>query len=130
MNGIDLYQPELPRRVRRELDRQRDHMEHIANLAMKALDEQSQVFGYAVFKVISTMNTVAVLKQASKANGMTPDIDHTINQLSQHYLQMMEMIPSNACSKIVQVLRDVPKHPSNGHFLQNVVDNFTRRLPG
>lgn len=130
MNEIMPYYPKLPRRVRRELDRQRDNMEKIAYLAIKALDEQSQIFSYSVFKVVTTMNTIEVLKKASKVNGMTPQIEASIQQLSNQYLKMMELIPSYACSKIVQGLQDVPHQPGGGHFLQNVVDSFSRRLPG
>jgi len=130
MNEIDLYQPKLPNHIIRELDRQREHMSHIARLAIEALDEQSQIFSYSVFKVISTMNTVSVIKEVSKANGMTPEIKATIHQMSKQYLQMMELIPSYACSKIVQVLKDVPRVPTNNGLIQNVLDNFTRLLPG
>lgn len=130
MNEIIPYQLQIPGPVRRELNKQRDHMSYIARLAIEALDEQSQIFGYSVFKVITTMNAISVIKQTSKANGMTPEIEIAIHQMSKQYLQMMEQIPTDACNKIVRVLQDVPQNPSGGGFLQDVLDSFIRRLPG
>ena len=128
MNEIIRYQPKLPVIKQWQLDKHIDHMNYIAKLAFEALGEQSNVYTYTVFEVLRTMNTVVALKQAFSVNGMTPETEAMLENLTNNYLRSMEQIPQEACGMILQALKSASLPPDDGGLIGAVIDAFVHRL--
>ena len=131
MNNLSIQQPSLPAHLQRELNRQRNHMTRIAELAVQAMDEESNVYSYAVYKTISSLSTANLWKKAAKADGMhTKEIEECCREITENYMKEMTRIPQGACEKIVQTLEQISPESEDGGFISEVLDLFNRRLKG
>ena len=128
MSEIIKYQPKLPVIKQWQLEKQSDHMNYIAKLAIEALGEQSNVYSYTVFEVLKTMNTIMALKQAFSVNGMTPETEAMLQNLTRNYLHAMEQIPQEACEMILQVLQGASLPADDGGFIGSLIEAFVNRL--
>jgi hypothetical protein len=99
-------------------------MDYIANLAIKALGEESSVYRYAVYEAFSTMREIDTLKQTFLINRMTPEMEEKLNNLNMNYLQAMEQIPKDACGRIHQVLQEAATPSNDEGFLGAIIDAF------
>jgi hypothetical protein len=104
MSNIIKYQPNLPSNLQRQLDRQNNQMECIAQAAMTAMGEQSKIYSYAMFEAMRTLNTIVMLKKAFPKERMTPETDAALQNLIQSYLYAMAQIPQEAGEMIRQLL--------------------------
>ena len=121
----------FPAYMQREVAQQRNRMNRIAQLTINALDEESEIYSYAVYKTLSTVGTMAFLKKASISYRKNSELQAWIEQCINSYLAEMEKIPQEACEKILQVLQDVtPDTVSDVGLLEEVMAVFSRRLTG
>lgn len=111
-----------------ELSKQITIMDHIAQATARALDEQSNIHSYAVYKVVSTLARVNKIKNAYSNEDIPPEVEDYIHQQTQNYLEMMEQIPQDACNKILQVLQGVSVAPNEIGILDELRSIILRRL--
>ena len=111
-----------------ELSKQITVMDHIAQVTARALDEQSDIHSYAVYKVVSTLALVNKFKNAYSNEEIPPEIEDYIHQQTQNYLEIMERIPQDACNKILQVLQGVSVTPNEIGILDELRSIILRML--
>ena len=129
MNNLSIEQPSLPAHLQRELDRQRNHMTRIAQLTVQALDEESNLYSYAVYKTISSLSTTNLLKKAAKADGLpTKEIEEYYREITENFMKEMTRIPQEACEKIIQMLQNIPTEPEDGGLIEEALDIFNRLI--
>jgi hypothetical protein len=104
-------------------------MDYIAQVTMQALNEQSDVYSYSMFKVITTMNAVVALKNAFPSNTTTPETEAALQSLTRDYLHVMELIPQHAAQRILQALQQASAPPDDG-LLGALIDAFIEYLAG
>jgi hypothetical protein len=124
MSNIIKYQPNLPSSLQRQLDRQNNHMECIAQAAMVAMGEQSKIYSYALFEAMRTLNTIVMLKKAFPKESMTPETDAALQNLTQSYLYAMEQIPQEACEMIRQHLKKASFNTDDDGLLGALIELF------
>jgi hypothetical protein len=117
MSDIIKYQPRLPLVIQRHLVQQSQKMDYFTDLAMKALGEQGNVYTFAVLEVLRTMNTIVTLRQAFAKDGLDPEIEALVGNLTQNYLEKMGRIPQHASEMIIQVLEQASTPPDDGGLL-------------
>lgn len=97
----------LPAPVRKQVALQRKQMQYIAQVAAQALDEESSIYSYSVYKTLTTLTSAMMWKKASAGSEMTPEMEAWFDQLTKDYMTEMARIPHDACSRILQVLQEL-----------------------
>jgi hypothetical protein len=131
MNEIIKRQNKLPAYMNKELNNQRDRISRIAQLAMQALDEESEVYRYTVLKTISTIEAMTLLKKNSKSNGENAEFDAWVDGCIKGYLADMEKIPQESCEKIIKYFQGLSHEIHDyGGFFDEVLAIISGRLSG
>ena len=124
MNEITKYQPQLPVIIQRQLDQQRNQMNRITGLTMEALGEQSNVYSFAAFEALRTLNAMVQLKQTFAKTGMPPETEVLFEKLTQDYLEAMAQVPHRSCEMLQQVLERAAVPLNDGGWLGVLLDAF------
>jgi hypothetical protein len=103
-------------------------MEHITQVAIQALDEQSKIHCYSFYKVLSSMAIISQFKKAFSTGEDSPELDTYHTQLIQNYLKTMEQVPEDACNEIILELRRVSSEPTDIGLIEELRSIFIRRL--
>jgi hypothetical protein len=131
MDEIITPQKRLPAYMEKELNNQRDRMSRIAQLAMQALDEESEIYRNTVSKTISTIEAMNLMKQNSKSNGGNPEFEAWVDKCIQGYLADMEKIPQESCEKIINYFQGLSHELHDyGGFFDEVLAIISGRLSG
>ena len=130
MNDLIQFQPQLPGNMRRQLSLQNHRMDYIAQVTMQALNEQSDIYSYSMFKVITTMNAIVALKNAFPSNTTAPETEAALQGLTRDYLHVMELIPQQAAQRILQALQQASPPPDDAGLLGALTDAFIEYVAG
>ena len=129
MNQITKRDLELPEDMRIMLDQQLTRMQGITELTAQALEEESEIYRYAVFKTLSTISLLDFWRKAAISSGAGPEIEAWFDQCIRDYLYHMGRIPEEAGEKIFRVLEAIsPESLDDIELLENAVTDFRRRL--
>lgn len=99
-------------------------------LAQAAIDTRSDLFGYGMFKVMSTLGTIMFMKQAYTSMGVIQEYEPWLYQYAQQYLMDMNQISAVAMERILYELQthDGPQDDVSG--ISRVLRRITRYLEG
>src|SRR5690242_3683756 len=75
-----------PKEVSRATARSLKRMENIATATAEALDQQSQITEYAMFKALTTMRSASVMQTMANAYRIPPDVQAAQQHLAMNYL--------------------------------------------
>ena len=120
MNEITFWKGNLPALPlsQRQLARQLNHMQYIAAVAKAAMDEMSNSYSYAEWKVATTHAVTAQLKQALAAGNITPEEEAAYRSLMQKYLDTMQQIGQEAAARFLGELQRIPTAEGNSDLVE------------
>jgi hypothetical protein len=127
MSDIIKYQPKLPLVIQRQLVQHSQKMNYIADLAREALGEQGNVYTFSVLEVLRTMNTIVMLRQAFAKDGMDPETEAILGNLTQNYLKNMARIPQHASEMIYELLEKASVPPDDRGWLASLIEALAGR---
>ena len=126
MSMMTPYQPQvpMPRQLRQHLKRQSAHTDYYHHLAIQALDAESNLYSYAVWKVVSSVATATRLKGFFAPGGRHPELDAWFQEFTQTYMDEVAQVPKRVCHEILLILEATPPPPNDGGLLQELIAVF------
>jgi len=107
----------LAQYVQKQAARHIGNMQLIAEVAKVAMDEVSNIHGYAGYKVATTLVAAEVIQKVAASGELTPDLAAASQQQAEEYLAQMSQIAQSAGAKIVGSVDQLPLENGNGSTL-------------
>ncbi len=98
-------------------------------IAEIAMDARSELYGYSLYKIMSKLAEVAVLKQMYMSMGTLSNIEPLLYQYTQQYLIDMHQITQVTMESIIADLRSF-NPDTKGSSLPNLIQRFKGYLAG
>lgn len=96
----------LPPHIRTMIDQDNGRMHQITWLTRQALDGESNIYSFAVYKTLSTVAAINLWKKTSKIGEANPEMEAWFERCMQNYLAEMEKLPQTACGKITRIIEE------------------------
>lgn len=98
----------LAPQVRAELERSLARAAATSLAFQNAIDEISNISGYAYWKALNTVTGTVLLRQVAAAQGLlTPEIDRQFAAMTQNYLRDVESTRNAASHHLLQLANDI-----------------------
>lgn len=94
----------LPPHIRTMINHDNRRLKQITWLTRQALEGESNIYSFAVFKTLSTVAAINLWKQTSKIGEANPEMKDWFEKCLQDYLADMEKLPQIASAKITQII--------------------------
>lgn len=120
MKSVTDYKPAHPDIKNYQLDMQRERMAHIAELVIKAVEEEGNIHRYTAYRVFSTIAEVLTLKEVYLGRNPSPEVEDWLQRYIQSYLFQVEKLPKEACQIFLQVLDHVSSVPQDQGALKEL----------
>lgn len=98
---------DLPPHITTMIEQDSVRMHQITMLTRQALDGESNIYNFAVFKTLSTVANINLWKQMSKFGDENPEAEAWFENCMKNYLSEMEKLPQIASEKITRILEGV-----------------------
>lgn len=97
-------------------------MDHIGSVSVHGIDAVSNLYGYAEFRILSTLGGAALLAMAAQLNGtLTPEGVEQLRRMNAEYTnQIASMTSAGAQRLIEQVKTAASQPPSPPSFLSRL----------
>lgn len=129
MSELVIWNTQLPvdQQVQAELVHHVDQMQLIAEVAKEAMDEISNIHGYAEYKTVTTLAAAEAIRKAATLNGTGAIEEVAHKQRTLRYLERTNQIIELASGKIVrqvdsvsnvQVMRQAPRRTLLSRLLE------------
>jgi len=130
MNRMTLYQPKvpIPPQFQRHLGQQFAQIDYYHQLALQAMNAESDLYGYAVWKVVSSVAAATQLKKVFTANSTNPKVDAWFQEFTQAYMDEVAQVPKRVCGRILLILEATPPAPNDSGLLDELIAVFRRHL--
>ena len=113
-----------------EFERSLEQIRLPQQLTQAAMDVRSELFSYAMFKVLNTLGTVMFLKHAYASMGALQDVEPWLHHYTMLYLQDMDRITQITQDRILNELRAYNPHTVGGNgisrTLRRIASHFVK----
>lgn len=113
--------------VSRQMRRQINRINRIAESARVCMDVVSETHGYAMYKAVSTLAAGQIIKQAAAGTCRTASQRMQADYLQQLYLHDMLQITQQAGDRIVAKIGDVDDESENVGVMERIANWFSGR---
>lgn len=114
-----------PTRVGRATARQLQRMENIVTATTEALDQQSEITEYAMFKALTTMRSASVMQTMANAYRIPLDVQAAQRHLAMDYLYAVSRTTEIANDEVIATLSRICSREERESFWDRLRDFFS-----